>query len=335
MPTCIPQLSLFYLLPCLFTLLTAVACAGEAPVTFDLSGTFAVAEVPATTPLQADEKWIEIRLPISTSLAPNMLPRVSELSFTFDLPSREFQVVDYLPQTTLDSRYAAPIVKKESENRQLGVSVNGADFLQSLGTAVIGTAALGQSSSTETQLKPPSEAIVVSGTVQRGHGVNFKLRPSSGTSLEGAHELLIVARVPSAWRGDVARVRCQATASASGDWLHSEAGGTLSSSVFLLGLHLAGDADAQTAAERFSQSEMQLRHLAADHQRRVEKKASPKLWRTLGVAKAEPTTDWLNDWMYGRAHPELLHSVPDAVRQSALSYSAARNKLHGLCGEKR
>jgi hypothetical protein len=54
--------------------------------------------------------------------------------------------------------------------------------------------------------------VLASGTMNRGHGVFYKLRPSNDASLEGAKEFTFLAIVPREWRADWCTFVCSARA---------------------------------------------------------------------------------------------------------------------------
>jgi hypothetical protein len=93
--------------------------------------------------------------------------------------------------------------------------------------------------------------VLASGTINRGHGVFYKLRPSKGATLEGAKEFTFLAIVPKSWRGDWCTFVCVARYNKKS---------LVSSSVALagidnahVGLYLTGDNDSSDLAAKLCQ----------------------------------------------------------------------------------
>ena len=124
--------------------------------------------------------------------------------YQFLSPTGLLRVVDYQPKTEQASSVAGNVAveKKQESNKSLGLSVSG-----SFESLLHGTAGSDLSSKNGSniryELKPPMKVVLVAGTVDRGTGVYFKLRPSPARPLEGMHEFVVVMRVPRSWRGDM------------------------------------------------------------------------------------------------------------------------------------
>jgi hypothetical protein len=223
-----------------------------------------------------------------------------------------------------------------TDEQQFGIDFDATGLYKSLtgttlaGPAIKGTLRDNQQRKSEFQLVPPKEVVAASGTIQRGRGVYFKLKPSPNETIEGAKEFLIVVRVPITWRGDLARLRCEAGGE-SLSVLSFEQSQSLAERDFLLGLHLEGDEEAKHTAERFVASEQWLRRVAREQKGRHY--ASPKLLQKIGLAPSPVPAHWLNDWLYGPAKKEVADRLPEPLRKAALQYAAARSELHRLSGK--
>lgn len=320
-------------------LITTAARADDRAVEFDVVSTVAVREVVSSEEFPvagistgADEKLIAIRLQVSTYVAPQSRAAVSDVVISFDSPGSGFQVVDFSPKTTLDTRFAGPVAVQESSDRSLGIDFDATGFYKSLtGATLTGSFRDTQQRNADFQLLPPKEVVAASGTIQRGHGVYFKLLSSPSNTIEGAKEFLIVARVPLAWRGDLARVRCTAGGESASALVPFEQSQQLAQCDFLLGLHLEGDAEAAQRAQNFVSCEQWLRRVAAEQ--RSPRGSSSKLLQKIGFASPNLPAYWLNDWLYGPTKPEVARQLPEPVRQAALHYITARSELHTLSGK--
>jgi hypothetical protein len=188
---------------------------------------------------------------------------LAQLFIRIDSPDRTVSVVDYLPKTLHEARYATPIgiTKTNEKNAAIGINLSGKyEVLTSVGA----TASLGQknTSCVKYDLLPPLETVASSGTLLRGAGVFFKLKGSERRLLEGASEFALVLRVPSDWRLDRFRVHCEATAIERG--LVSSFDQTVRAGQrdFLVALHLAGDEPARLQAEQSARESTSLKKQA-------------------------------------------------------------------------
>jgi len=98
---------------------------------------------------------------------------------------------------------------------------------------------------------PPKQLFLASGTTNRGHGVFFKLKPSSQASLEGQKEFVCLFIVPKDWRGDYACIACRAKGYNRSLWTRVEECGTAEVCV---GLYLRGDPEARQAAKQLARA---------------------------------------------------------------------------------
>jgi len=67
-----------------------------------------------------------------------------------------------------------------------------------------------ESSHAQFGLLAPRQLLVAAGTIDRGCGVYFELRPSSQDTLQKQREFACVFEVPLAWRADYVTIRCKA-----------------------------------------------------------------------------------------------------------------------------
>ena len=320
----------------LFLASSSLSFAVERTIEFDLVSVVAVQEVTAAEGLQAgpDEKLVAIRLKVSTYVSPQSRREVKDVVITFDSPSAVFQVVDFFPKTTLETRFAGPVSVQATDDRRLGVDFDATGFYKSLtGATLTGSFQDTQYRNAEYQLLPPKEVVAASGTIQRGRGVYFKLRASANETIEGAKEFLVVARVPQSWRAGLARVRCTASSEAPSTLVSFGEPQKLAQCDFLLGLHLEGDVEARRVAERFVASEQWLRRVASEQRSTIERSSSPKLMQKIGFTNPAIPSNWLDQWLYGPVSKEMLDRLPSQTREAAMQYATARAEIHRLSGK--
>ncbi len=193
-------------------------------------------------------KVIEGKLRITARLTEGLESQIVDYLYVINNPDERMRFQDYLPNTTLESAVADDQIEiqdaSESANTA-GADVHVVYKLLALGGTLSHTSK--NSEASRYHQIAPKELIVSSGTIDREHGVFFRLRPSRNDSLEGAREFTFLATVPKDWRGDVCRIACRARVKKDSFWSDSiETSGTREVPV---GLYLAGDAEAASLAE--------------------------------------------------------------------------------------
>ncbi len=239
--------------------LAPAAALAEAPrVHFDMPFTVACRDVtpPEFAAANPSHKLVEARLEISTLLLAGQERDLAQLFIRIDSPDRTVAVVDYLPKTLHESRFAKPIgiTKTDEKNASLGIDVSGK---YEMFTALGANAGLGQktTSCVKYDLLPPLETVAASGTLLRGAGVFFKLKGSERRLLEGASEFALVLRVPAEWRLDRLRVHCEATAIQRAIVSSLDQTIRVGQRDFVVALHLAGDEPARLLAEQSARAQ--------------------------------------------------------------------------------
>jgi len=318
-----------------------MAFAGEPRVRFDMPGMIAAHDV---TPLEfasanPGEKLVEVVLPISSLIGAEGDDRLLQFIYRLESPHSAFEVVDFLPKTTLTTRFASPIGHQRSQEQtnQLGLSLTGnyPPFVSSTGNAGTSTKT---SSSVRYELLPPLELLAASGTMERGSGVFFKLKPSPRTSLEGSKDFAMVLRVPANWRGDCLWVTCEAL-SHSRSALSFESSTNRQRSEFVVALYLNGDEEAKRAATRLFREEQSLRRAASKHAEAIRGEAQGNWPQKIGVllAVSEPRVaeDWLPRLIAAPAGADidgLTRTLPPPVRTASGDYVSAKLALRALSG---
>jgi len=310
-------------------------------VQFDVPGTIACRDVTPADFQRVDPeaKLVEARLPVSSLIADSQEAQVRQYIYHVLSPRRTAQIVDYLPKTTLASSVIGTmeVTRKEESTASLGLTA--ALNYQSLAR---GETSLGSSEAQGTSIKyqtlPPLSVSTASGTMQRGAGAYFKLRPTDQTSLDGSREFCLVLRVPAAWRGDYVYVSCTATAgkpATANGGASTPCGGAR----FLVALHLEGDQRAQLAAEQLVRAERRLRQSAASHRRALLERSYPSLVHRLaaGLEIVEPKIppQWLEQVLASPTDQDALSfepRLPDEVRAAVAEYRRARRTLLQLDG---
>ena len=202
----------------LFWSTAELATAGDPPtVQFDLPKRLVARQViDATQPTYY--RLIEVTVPVTARVAGGDVSEIQEINIEIDGVCDALVVHDFAPQTTLGTEHAGDIqVTTTSEQaRTFDASLGGqspipiGDVVAQVTPTMSGGTKNRTAETKTTSRLAPKRPIVVSGTLNEGHGAFFQLRPSSQTTLEGQHQLSVVFRVPDQWSAGHLDVRCWA-----------------------------------------------------------------------------------------------------------------------------
>ncbi len=227
-------------------------------------------------------KVIEARFRISTSFVEGEESSTVDVAYMISSPDLRLKVLDFLPNTTLESSTEGHIEVTDS-TESTDALTGDARVAYSILTLGGSASSSNKKSESNKYLKlAPKHLVLASGTVNRGNGVFYKLRPSQEGSLEGAKEFMMLCIVPKSWRGDWCTVVCSARAKKRS---------TLSSSVVIagieqahVGLYLEGDIEGSELSD--SLTEVQLAHGG-----RLSKQLTKEAAHTLEVLHSSPSND--------------------------------------------
>ena len=260
--------------------------------------------------------------------------------YRIESPHQGFVVVDYLPQTTLTTDVVdhLSVERQREDTRSLGITVSGQYEQLAKGTATTGGGNTNRSS-VRYDLLPPLELLASSGTISRGSGVYFKLRPSRRSTLEGAQEFVLVLCVPHSWRGDYVRVRCQAVGKKASVLPGVDSEVAWGEEDILVGLYAEGDLAARQAAVSLSEADLQMRQTVARAQPEIRQLAFPSMSLKLGrLPKLTEPRLSLADVDRFLVHPDLVNVrggqkyLPVDVREVVTAYAIAKDRLRDLNG---
>ncbi|MDA7980376.1 MAG: hypothetical protein MPJ50_16585 [Pirellulales bacterium] len=180
-------------------------------------------------------------------------------------------VVDHLPRTEFATDVAGPIQVERKGEKSAKLGGNAAGEYPGVVNAKLNLSA-GTSNATTVryELLPPQELVAASGTVNRGRGVYFKLKPSARESLEGARQFVCVFRAPRSWRADVVTVSCSAVYSASLLSPTFEETIDCGRAEFQVGLYLEGDEPARGVMTEFLNARERLLTAVTANRERLE-----------------------------------------------------------------
>lgn len=194
-------------------------------------------------------KVIEAKFRISASLAEGAEESLVDFTYMISSPNLRLKILDYLPNTTLESRYADDRIEvadftKETDTQSAEARVGYSIFsLNALATRVAQ-----KTEQNNYEKIAPKSLVLASGTMNRGHGVFYKLRPSNSASLEGSKEFSFLAIVPRGWRGDWCTFVCSGRAAKKN--LLGTQNVTAGVTKVDVGLYLCGDEEAGSLASK-------------------------------------------------------------------------------------
>jgi hypothetical protein len=320
---------------------SAAVTADPPSVYFDVTPVVACRDASTTEFAAAnpDEKLIEARIRVSSLIHSGDESDLLQYFYRVDSPGpTTVRIHDFAPKTTLASDVAGnvSIERKKEQSQGAGLTVSGPHDLP---LKVTGSGDLGSKSldAVRYELVPPMTAVAASGTIHRGQGVYFKLKPSRSSSLEGEKEFVLVFRVPASWRGEVVYVSCIATG------VKRALVPSLNDNVIcgrrrsIVALHADGDVAAKLVAERLVSAESDLLQSIAVNQREIQRRRYPTIAHQVGkfldVVEPALPDDWAQYVMYGGPHDEIeqiARRLPTDVREAVSRYTGVRRELASL-----
>ncbi|MCC9599333.1 hypothetical protein LOC67_02085 [Stieleria sp. JC731] len=306
----------------------------DAPVVrFDMP-----AAVPAVdTSAIGDNREVTIAFPLSSLVVDQsrrgmMTPPIDHLLVTCSMRD-QYPVVGYLPKTELESDYAGPIeiTQKRETTDNVGVNVDGT--YHPWGGGHMGADSSDKDSNASQYSKhAPMQAVIASGTVDRGRGVYFKLRWTAHQVLEGEKVFQVSFAVPAGWRGGLVDVSVAAKG-ISKSLFRDEKLEDLASQKFVVAVHLENDPHAAEIAMRLAH----LDHKLAEMSQNDAGKATLADWirqTLIPMADQNKTNDRSRHWYQrvvgGTADPHVdkeIAKLPMPVRVTVLDYADASRKL--------
>ncbi len=304
-------------------------------VRFDAPQTVAVRDVTTREFATAHpgERLIEAIVPLSMMLEQGNLAQVRELVHRLEIGAAGAQVVDFSPQTTLASAVVGSTRVQREQTQDANVSLDVAATYAGLVNGKLNSNyAMQEREQASFEQLPTLDVLTASGTIDRGRGVYFKLKPSPRTTLEGSYDYVVVLRVPRSWRAGFLYVASEATGEQRQFFAGPTGSVTFGRGRFIVTLYEQGDAAAQQAAGRYVQAERALKRLAAAQREAILRRVYPTPLHKLGVTRDDALAeDWLETVLYrGYASEVTLKHLPAEVRDAVEALLAARRQLFDI-----
>ncbi len=310
----------------------SVALADQPCVQFDVAPSISAEDV-STADFLADhphEKRIRIQIPISALIQSDQDPQLQLLYLVSGPTTSPFQIVDYAPKTILTTDVKGLIATEQADDRAASVGINALSPTElPLKADATANYSSGSSYSRRMEVLPPKQLLSASGTMHRGVSAYFKLKPSTQTTLEGSKTFEVVARVPKAWRASLLYVNCAAFG-------RSKSKNTRNLQGFVVGVHLAGDEEAQHRVEQLASTQRKLETLARKHANTIEEQRFPSIGHRLGgalsVVKPRIPNRWLNQLLTSDDFHSFERHLPQTIRAAATDYRQARAHVISFAG---
>ncbi len=293
---------------------------------------------PSTVPTPVGWKKVQLELRLSCingSLADSPMrqcivriqPRDSSL-----------QIVDYAPRTEIASELTTPIQVKriDEKSRSMGLSLNGSYANVAHGNIGSDNGSK-NTESVQYDRAAPVQAVIASGTFERGRGVYFKLRWTDTQVLEGERRFQMTLCVPPQWRGELVDVSVVAEAEHRSLTSWESELKPIASANFIVATYLHDDAEAASLAYRLADIEYRLRESAKKLPARQSPTTLPQMLRHVAMKIDVDTpsidTTWLARLLLDQADPHVdktIRRLPADLRVIALDYVDARDDFRSL-----
>ena len=303
--------------------------AAETRVAFDIPSKVECRDVTPEKCAKAHPtmKVIEAKFRISASYVDGTEASTVDFVYMISSPEMRLKVLDFLPNTTLESSTAEDRIEVTDSTESSDATTGDARVAYSiLSLSGSKNSTSKKTESNHYQKVAPKNLVLASGTVNRGHGVFYKLRPSNGTSLEGSKEFVLLCIVPKTWRGDWCTVVCSARANKKSP---------VSSSVAIagieqahVGLYLSGDEHASDLSDELTRIQLSNNGLLS---KQLSKEAIHDVEALHAAPTAQATKAGSFDW-FSRVARIKTNSKQTAIDSAKSTLLGVENRLSELAG---
>ncbi len=228
-----------------------------AGITFDLPSSVECRDVTTKDFANANPhlRQIEAKVRISARQTEGDIAAIVQFDYEIRV-GNTIRVIDYQPKTLLESSIAQDQIEitAAAEDAQTN-GVDGHIGYKPLFFGGSHNTTAKKSEAKHFKQMASQDVVLASGTVEREHGVFFRVRASRVAAFEGSHEFTLIVVVPRAWRADVCQISCIARVTKQSMMTSSESSsGGLQTSV---GMYLTGDDEAAASAEQLRKTQDQ------------------------------------------------------------------------------
>ena len=246
----------------------AVARAETPAVVFDLPFTVECRDVtPQRYEASYQRKIFEAVIKISPQLVAGEEKDLRKLHYEIST-EQQMPVVSFAPSSQVTSDIAGGTVAIQTDDH------HGQLLVHYLVTPAAGDGKLiGDLNSSHTQyaLLAPKQILVASGTIERGCGVYYDLKPSTQDTLQKQREFACLFDVPATWRANYITVKCKAQGVKR--WILGDSEVDCGTGLLSVGLYKQGDSEAMAAAYELGRSQQKLLNQSRPDHKTVRKAA--------------------------------------------------------------
>jgi hypothetical protein len=296
--------------------------AGAAPpaVEFDLPPVAVChpISVPEIVKLHPSDNVVEVVFELSTRIVAGNEADIKHITVEIRSPDRQLLLVGFLPATTLLSESSDGVIEVEEHRASGQIAIE-----YGVPSAKIQASAknAGDSKIVEKRLAPKS-LLVSSATIDRSHGVVFRLHPSNQDSLQKTRQFVCQFAVPQGFRGDYVQLTCTAVATNRGAVRSLDSEVTAGLARYTVGIYLDGDAAARQAADRLGERQEELANLLLHQADLARRTKTGAWWHT--VSKT----------MMNVSHTKSPPTVAqDELAQAVANIEAAQRAIRQLNGQ--
>jgi hypothetical protein len=272
--------------------------------------------VPEIVKLHPSDKVVEVVFELSTRIVAGNESDVKHITVEIRSPERELLVVGYLPMTTMLSESSDGVIEVEEHRASGQIAIE-----YGVPSAKIQASAknAGDSKIVEKKLAPKS-LIVSSATIDRSHGVVFRLHPSSQDSLQKSRQFVCQFAVPQGFRGDYVQLTCTAVATNRGAVRSLDSEAVAGMARYSVGIFVDGDVAARQAADVLAQRQEELANLLMHQADAAKRNKTPAWWNSVSKSM-------MNVSLTKHSHAE---SPRDEVAQAVANVEAAQRAIRQL-----
>ncbi|HEY1784629.1 MAG TPA: hypothetical protein VGG30_03740 [Pirellulales bacterium] len=299
-----------------------VAAAAPPAVEFDLPPVAVCRSInlPEIVKLHPNDNVVEVVFELSTRVVAGSEADIKHITVEIRSPDRQLLLVGYLPTTTMLSESSDGVIEVEQHRASGQIAIE-----YGVPSAKIQASAknAGDSKIVEKKLAPKS-LLVSSTTIDRSHGVVFRLYPSSQDSLEKTRQFVCQFAVPQGFRGDYVQLTCTAVGTNRGAVRSLDSEVTAGVTRYTVGIYCDGDVAARCAADLLAQRQEELANL---------------MLQQAGVAKPTKTAAWwhnVSKTMMSVSHSKAPQAdVPrDELALAVAHIEAAQRAIRQLNGQR-
>jgi hypothetical protein len=277
-----------------------------------------------------DLKVIEAKFRISSSFIEGTEESITDFAYIIASPEFRLKIQDYLPNTTLESTAADDAIEvADTTESTKGANAEAKVAYQIFSLGVGGSHNTKKTESGHYKQLAPKALVLASGTINREHGVFFKLRPSKGASLEGAKEFTFLAIVPKSWRGDWCTVACLARTTKKSAFSNSTTSQLAGVDQAHVGLYLTGDREGAKLADKLWQVQEANNGVLS---KQMAKEAAER-FATMHITSTNKHSlvnydDWLHN-IKSKLEPKESNKELENAKAAILGYQTELGKLAG------